>query len=119
MWKKRLVLIGSVLLLVTATIAFKTINGKEQAVAAESSQKITVGDNQKLLSGQIAAINGNEITFFAKNEEAEIMTIPVGTSVYTKLGTTTTFSRLATGDEVSILIEDDGTESIVKVWITA
>lgn len=57
MWKKRLVLIGSVLLLVTATIAFKTINGKEQAVAA--------------------------------------------------------------GDEVTILIEDDGTESIVKVWITA
>lgn len=119
MWKKKLVLIGVVLLLVTATIAFKTINGKEQAAAAESAKDITAGDNQKLLSGQIAAINGNEITFSPKNEEEKIMTIPVGTSVYTKLGTTTTFSRLATGDEVTILIEDDGTESIVKVWITA
>lgn len=118
MWKKMLALTGAILLLVAATIAFKTINGKEQA-AADTASNITVGDNQELVSGQIAAINGNEITLSPQNEEQKIMTIPVGTSVYTKLGTTTTFSRLATGDEVSILIEDDGTESIVKVWITA
>ena len=39
--------------------------------------------------------------------------IPVGTDVVTKLGTTTTFSRLANGDNIRLLTktDDEGNES--------
>ena len=45
--------------------------------------------------------------------------IPVGTEVVTKLGTTTTFARLASGDTIKVLMqnEDDGTQDILKIWI--
>lgn len=39
--------------------------------------------------------------------------IPVGTDVTTKLGTVTTFSRLATDDYVALVIEKDGDEDVV------
>jgi hypothetical protein len=42
----------------------------------------------------------------------------VGTDVVTKLGTTTSFSRLASGDYIRILVQNS-TESqdILKIWI--
>lgn len=44
--------------------------------------------------------------------------IPVGTDVTTKLGTVTTFSRLAAGDYVALVMEKDGNEDvIVAVYI--
>ena len=44
--------------------------------------------------------------------------IPVGTDVTTKLGTVTTFSRLAAGDYVALVTEKDGDEEvIVAVYI--
>lgn len=50
--------------------------------------------------------------------EERSATIPVGTDVITKLGTTTTFARLAAGDVVQMLtekVEDDNV--IIKMWI--
>ena len=51
--------------------------------------------------------------------EEETMLIPVGTTVTTQLGTTTTFSRLATGDMIKILLEKDenGKDVIVGIWM--
>ena len=44
--------------------------------------------------------------------------IPVGTEVITKLGTTTTFSRLAAGDYVALVMEEeDGEQIIMAVYI--
>ena len=44
--------------------------------------------------------------------------IPVGTDVITRLGATVTFSRLATGDNVALIMEEDeGQKVIVKVYI--
>ena len=39
--------------------------------------------------------------------------IPVGTDVTTKLGTVTTFSRLAAGDYVALVTEKDGSEDVI------
>ncbi len=50
--------------------------------------------------------------------EERIATIPVGTDVITKLGTVTTFARLAAGDVVQMLTEKDGDgDVIIKMWI--
>ena len=39
--------------------------------------------------------------------------IPVGTDVTTKLGTVTTFSRLAAEDYVALVLEKDGDETVI------
>lgn len=45
-------------------------------------------------------------------------TIPVGTEVVTKPGSVTTFSRLAAGDMIRCLMqEEDGEAVILKIWI--
>ena len=51
--------------------------------------------------------------------EEQTMLIPVGTSVTTSMGTVTTFSRLAAGDMVKLLMETDasGELVIVGVWM--
>jgi len=42
--------------------------------------------------------------------------IPVGTVVYTKLGNTTTFSRLAAGDTIAIIFEEN-TQNIIRIYM--
>ena len=57
-------------------------------------------------------------TYHSLGKEPVQTTIPVGTDVITKLGTTTTFARLASGDVIQMLVEKDGEqEVIVKIWI--
>lgn len=46
-------------------------------------------------------------------EETVTARIPVGTEVTTKLGTVTTFSRLAAGDYVALVTQKDGDEEII------
>ena len=56
----------------------------------------------------------------AYEEEGQEQTtlIPVGTDVITRLGATVTFSRLATGENVALIMEEDeGQKVIVKVYI--
>ena len=45
--------------------------------------------------------------------------IPVGVTVHTTSDTTTTFSRLASGDLLKILVEtdSDGNEIIEEIWM--
>lgn len=51
-------------------------------------------------------------------EETGALQIPVGTAVTTKLGTVTTFSRLAAGDKVALIMEqDDSGQVIAAVYI--
>lgn len=54
------------------------------------------------------------------SDEKETITvqIPVGTKVTTRLGTETTFSRLAAGDNIKMLVqEEDGEQVILEIWI--
>lgn len=50
-----------------------------------------------------------ELTKTTKSAE-----IPVGIDVITKLGTTTTFSRLASGNNIAIIMQGD---NIMKIYI--
>ena len=53
-----------------------------------------------------------------EDDIAQTYMIPVGTDVVTKLGSVTTFSRLAAGDTIHCLTqEEDGETVILKIWI--
>lgn len=51
-------------------------------------------------------------------DEKVTVQIPVGTKVTTRLGTETTFSRLAAGDNIKMLMQEkDGEQVILEIWI--
>ena len=82
-----------------------------------NAQDATEDNSQGISDGMIPAMTPGK-TYHSLGEEPVEVTIPVGTDVITKLGTTTTFARLATGDVVQMLMEKDGNdEVIVKMWI--
>lgn len=61
--------------------------------------------------------NGTENNIKVSGETVTVQ-IPVGTQVTTRLGTVTTFSRLAAGDNIKMLVqEEDGEQVILKIWI--
>jgi hypothetical protein len=75
---------------------------------------------QEYIYVRITSILGNEMTGTIYEDEEptdnqQTWTIPVGTDVVTKLGTTTSFSRLASGDYIRMLMQDG--EDILKIWI--
>jgi ERCC4-type nuclease len=71
----------------------------------------------------ITSILGNEMTvnIYVDNKETDSQQtwlIPVGTDVVTKLGTTTSFSRLASGDYIRMLVQNStDSQDILKIWI--
>ena len=75
------------------------------------------GEMPEGFSGELPeSFGGNN----GSQEQSEQITayIPVGTEVITKLGTTTTFSRLAAGDYVALVMEEeDGEQIIMAVYI--
>lgn len=91
---------------------------KEQTESAVSTEEVKLEQGQYFVYGQIVSINGNEMTYYVTEEETVTVQIPVGTKVTTRLGTETTFSRLAAGDNIKMLIqENDGQEEIMEIWI--
>ena len=53
-----------------------------------------------------------------ETKETVTVQISVGTPVTTRLGTETTFSRLAAGDNIKMLVqEEDGEQVILEIWI--
>ena len=93
-------------------LEIEEITGNEiQAVKVSGgSQETAYGGREAVYSGEDNApeAEGNPQTY----------TIPVGTDVVTKLGSVTTFSRLAAGDTIHCLMqEEDGEAVILKIWI--
>ena len=117
------ILIGLIVILVAGGWVYY----KEVVMAAETSEEeeIVLEENQEWEYFKITQILGNEMTAAVVQEDGEESTesgtwmIPVGTEVVTKLGTTTTFARLASGDTIKVLMqnEDDGTQDNLKIWI--
>ncbi len=117
------ILIGLIVILVAGGLVYY----KEVVMAAEASEEeeIVLEEDQEWQYFKITQILGNEMTATVIQEDGEETTqsgtwmIPVGTEVVTKLGTTTTFARLASGDTIKVLMqnEDDGTQDILKIWI--
>lgn len=52
-------------------------------------------------------------TTYELTDETVTVQIPVGTTVTTRLGTETTFSRLAAGDRVALVMEEDGDGQVI------
>jgi hypothetical protein len=96
-------------------------NNVTAAEAGETLPELEQG--QEYLYARITSILGNEMTADLYEDEKAIGTdqtwlIPVGTDVVTKLGTTTSFSRLASGDYIRILVQNEpDSQDILKIWI--
>lgn len=99
---------------------------KSNAKQETKEEEIVLQENQELIYVRITKMLGNEMTGSIVSEdkhqqEQQTWLIPVGTEVVTKLGTTTTFARLSSGDTVQMLMQTgeaaaDG--DILKIWIT-
>ena len=72
-------------------------------------------------SGEMPGADGSDENSmnFSTGTETVTATIPVGVTVHTASDTETTFSRLASGDLLKILLETDadGNEVIVEIWM--
>lgn len=72
-------------------------------------------------SGEMPGADGSDENSmnFGTSTETITATIPVGVTVHTAADTDTTFSRLASGDLLKILLETDtdGNEVIVEIWM--
>ena len=99
------------ILLVAATVGVWKYRQVQAEETATQSTEIVLGENQTLEEVQIKTINGNEMTY-ERNGETVTTLIPVGTTVTTKLGTTTTFSRLSPGNTIQMVLEDGEIVSI-------
>lgn len=96
---------------------------KSYANQEEKEEEIVLQNNQELVDIRITKMLGNEMTgkILSENrEEEKTWLIPVGTEVVTKLGTTTTFARLSSGDTIQMLLQtgEEDSEDILKIWIT-
>lgn len=126
--KKGRALRSIVLLLLLAAAAGIFYCQKRQQAEEENpnaEETITLEKDQSWLYLEIEEITGNEIQAVKVSDNApeaegalQTYTIPVGTDVVTKLGSVTTFSRLAAGDTIHCLMqEEDGEAVILKIWI--
>ena len=103
------------------TASGETVSGEmptgEMPAGETSAGEMAAGE---MPTGEIPTEETSEssdVTYTALDEERTMM-IPVGTEVVTKLGTVTTFSRLASGDIMKILTEkSDDEDKILKIWI--
>lgn len=114
--KSRLPLIITVFLIIVAAGAgmyIYQLNAKEASTDNSKEEEIVLEESQRLEYAKIVSISGNEMTVTADSDKEQTWLIPVGTDVVTKLGTTTTFSRLANGDNIRLLTQtdDEGNES--------
>ena len=127
-------ILGLAVLLLGGAVIWYVFRGRNIRPQAEQTKvEVTAQPGQEILYTNLTSVRGNEIQYTKRisdgssardgkmPEDAETCTalIPVGTQVITRLGTAVTFSRLAAGDHVALIMEESGGESvIVKVYIT-
>lgn len=111
MKKKGIIIFSVIVILVAAAAGVWKYRQTQAEENAAQSTEIVLGENQTLEEVQIKTINGNEMTYEQDGETVTTL-IPVGTTVTTKLGTTTTFSRLYAGNTIQMILEDGEIVSI-------
>lgn len=126
---KRVWILSLLLVLIGAAAAFYYQRQQQEVMAAQTGQSaVEAVENQVLRFGDISTITGNEITIkvlktqnqreYTDTGETMEYRIPVGTDVETRLGSITTFSRLASGDRIAILFDTAEQEEFIrKIWI--
>lgn len=127
-YKKTIVVI-TLLIAAIAIIACVIIFKSKAPEQTDTQEVITLEDGQSLMYAKLTAVIGNEITYvivegqgdstYHETQQEGQLQIPVGTEVITKLGTSTTFSRLASGDIIRLLMQQtqEDKEEAVKIWI--
>lgn len=111
MKKKGIVIFLVIVILAAAAVGIWKYRQTQAEETTAQSTEIVLGENQTLEEVQIKTINGNEMTYEQDGETVTTL-IPVGTTVTTKLGTTTTFSRLSAGNTIQMVLEDGEIVSI-------
>lgn len=93
-------------------------NGASQDISSRGSAPQGSSFQEGAMQGAAASSGpgGESIASYTETGESASYQIPVGTDVITQLGVTTTFSRLAAGDVIALLLEE-GTDNILKIWI--
>ena len=90
--------------------------GQEGGTQGRGNGQGSRGDGQMSVTTEDGVMYDG--TMYKMGEESFTTYIPVGTVVTTKLGTQTTFSRLAAGDYVALVVEGQGDDQvIVAVYI--
>lgn len=129
--KKGCIILLIILLSGAAAVCYYDKSQREAQVAQAGQSAIEAGEGQSVLYAQIDTIVGNEISIqllefsdaegrisYEMRDEQREYCIPVGTQVETRLGSITTFTRLAAGDKIAMLLAPkDETQEIVKIWI--
>ncbi len=130
--KRRLAAVAAAALLIGA--AWYIGWGRKMEIQPEQTAvEVTAQSGQEIVYATLTGVKGNEITYRETGEETgqqeedqqeeaqqqeQTALIPVGTEVVTRLGTVTTFSRLAAGDNVALITQADGEDVvIVRVYI--
>jgi uncharacterized protein YpmB len=111
------------LLVIGAGVGYWRYSSINSQAESEEETLPELEDGQEYIYARITSILGNEMTvnIYVDNKETDSQQtwlIPVGTDVVTKLGTTTSFSRLASGDYIRILVQNSAeSQDILKIWI--
>jgi hypothetical protein len=97
--------------------------GGEEAIGDMSGGNMPGGDRPSeeeidaTEENQNGSSTASSTTTYIETDESVTLLIPVGTSVTTKLGTVTTFSRLAAGDLIAMVVEEQSDGSFVIISI--
>ncbi|MCD8037516.1 MAG: hypothetical protein LUE96_00250 [Lachnospiraceae bacterium] len=129
--KRKIITIIIVVLLIAAVAGgaayyLLAVKASSDSSATDTVDTVVLESGQSIVYAQLTSVLGNNITYLVaeKNEENSTYTateetgelqIPVGTDVITKLGTTTTFVRLSTGNTIAMLMQGD--DGVMKIWI--
>jgi uncharacterized protein YpmB len=111
------------LLVIGAGVGYWRYSSINSQAESEEETLPELEDGQEYMYAMITSILGNEMTvnIYVDNKETDSQQtwlIPVGTDVVTKLGTTTSFSRLASGDYIRMLVQNStDSQDILKIWI--
>lgn len=114
--KRRRIIICCLILALLAAAGF--LYWKQTQANAQTEVVVEAGEGEELKYVTVGSIVGNEITGYLTENEAETVSIqvPVGTTVITRLGMETTFSRISAGNNIVLLLKE-GTDNILKIWI--
>ena len=90
----------------------------ERSQGGQMSQKSEMPQGEQKSENSQKSQQESAVTYAETTETGQLL-IPVGTEVITKLGTSTTFSRLSNGDIISMVLQKDGSgnEVVMKIKI--
>ena len=105
--RRRFLILLLILILLGAAGGYAFKQYREKKAAEESYDPKQPAEGESAFYARVLSVYGNEVTYEREDTGEEVRGyIPVGTSVTTQLGASATFSRLAEGDRLLIIVND-------------